>query len=156
MNISISDFITFHKPSVEYCTIVFQLSPQETAWRHHNRLSLTLRGSRFFCRGPENCTSSHSKSQNLNPALSYGTQKHSKFELKFKGLRALFISDDSDDRLDEGKRASSQYKGPLALFNSNYAEHRQAHLVQFFLDHGAQLGQSLPMFGTPPSLPSFR
>ena len=38
----------FHKPSVEYCTIVFQVKSRDTAWRHHNQLNLTLRGSRLF------------------------------------------------------------------------------------------------------------
>ena len=73
-------------------------------------------------------------------------------ELKVEGVKAHFIGD--DDSLDEGEGTSSQHKGPLAFFDPNYTKYRQAHLAQFFLDHGAQLGQSWLMSEAPLSLPS--
>ena len=68
-------------------------------------------------------------------------------ELEVPGVRALFIGE--DDRVEAEAGTLAQRKGPLAFFEPGYAERRQLHLAQFFLDHGGQLGRSWLMAATP-------
>ena len=68
-------------------------------------------------------------------------------ELEVPGVRALFIGE--DDRVEAEAGTLAQRKGPLAFFEPGYAERRQLHLAQFFLDHGGQLGHSWLMAATP-------